>query len=203
MNEIIAEKHGGEIVVRDPFKPDAYHTSASVQELIASANEKVVELRGKFDALYDKQVGDDGETENVVLKPTVAVAAVKALAREIKDADKTLIDYDKKLKDALLDLSGFKAFTVQTKGTGTRIDPLSVRGKFAAMLENLEADTERLDPKPQMPVRKVALVLYATDKGVADLSKKIKEGKFAGVQGYQFAPDEATEKKCVKLIEGK
>lgn len=87
----------------------------------------------------------------------------------------------------------------------TKADPRCAYAKLSAALKALKAkvaafkDTNR----PKEPVRAIALVIYATDKGAADLCAKIKAGRFAGVEGYQFAPDEAAERKAVKIIEGK
>lgn len=41
--------------------------------------------------------------------------------------------------------------------------------------------------KPKAPVRKVPMLLFATDAGVAKLLEQIRKGKVAGVEGYQMA----------------
>lgn len=87
----------------------------------------------------------------------------------------------------------------------TKADPRCAYAKLSAALKGLKAKVAAFKEadRPKVPVRAIALVIYATDKGAADLCAKIKAGKVAGVEGYQFAPDEAAERKAVKIIEGK
>lgn len=87
----------------------------------------------------------------------------------------------------------------------TRQDPLSAYSQISDRLKKLKAQIKeyRDAERPAVPVRAVALVIFATDKGAADLAAKIKDGKLAGVEGYKFAPDEDTERKIVEMMGAK
>ena len=155
-----------------------------------------------------------------VLAEIEAVAA-KVTPDNYKDAE--IADEVKRLKDVVEDLRerGKKLVAEVCAATeaqrvltaidsrlwsySTKADPASAYGKISAAYKSLTAKIAEFKAAdtPAMPTRACAIVLYATDKGVADLCKKIQDGKLAGVEGYKFAPDEATEKKIVKLIEGK
>ena len=47
--------------------------------------------------------------------------------------------------------------------------------------------------KPKAPVRKVPMLLFATDAGVAKLMEMIRKGKVAGVEGYLMAASSEAE----------
>ena len=83
-------------------------------------------------------------------------------------------------------------------------DPNCAYAVLSEALKNLKAKVAEIKERqlPKMPVRAIPVVLYATDKGFNDLCKRIKDGKLGDVTGWQVAPDEAAEKKAVKIIEG-
>ena len=150
-----------------------------------------------------RALNDSVTAENATSKETAS--AIKRLAEVVEDLREKGKELVRSVVAATEAQRVLTAIDARLWNYSSKADPDCAYAKLSDELKKLKAkvaDFKAADA-PQMPVRKVALVLYATDKGVADLSKKIKDGKFAGVQGYQFAPDEATEKKCVKLIEGK
>ena len=158
-NMEVARMDGGAVVVRDPFDGERWYHAANVAAFIGSARARLQERREQFDAL--------GEIGNAPLD------AVKKLRREIEADDKALKDFDAKFKDALLDLSGFKAFAVQVRGTGAKIDPLSVRGAFAQMAATLK---EREDAaKPPMPKHTYFYAVTATDAEHASLQRAMRK----------------------------
>lgn len=126
----IAKKEYGEIVVADPFKPEQYHAAADVEALVKSANERVKERQAEFAALGEITA------DNIMM--------AKALRLNLEKDDTLLKDFGTKLSKALLSLSGFEAYVVQTKGPGARIDPLSARGKLAAMIKDLKAKEDSI-----------------------------------------------------------
>lgn len=127
MNEV-AKMNDGVVVVADPFSPDTYHAASDVQSLIKSALSRMAMRVQQFTAL--------GNIDEAPLE------AVKTLRRAIEEDDAALKDFDGNVKNALLELSGFKAYIVQTKGTGSRIDALSVRGKLGELVKKLKAREE-------------------------------------------------------------
>lgn len=153
----VAKVAGGEIVVQDPFSPEAYHRAADVNAMIASARERLRERRAAFDAL--------GELADAPLD------AVRDLRKAVEADDAALRKFDTDMKEALLSISGFKAFAVQTKGTGARIDPLSVRGGFAEIVKALK---EREDAdKPDAPKHTYFYAITATDAEHAAIRRAI------------------------------
>jgi hypothetical protein len=143
----------GTIVVADPFTPGTYHSDpdAIIKSMFARRDER----RKDFDALGDVATADIGD--------------VKLVYKSLEEDDDALLDFEKKLNAALLDLSGFKAVVVQMKGAKARIDPMSVRGKFAEMAKALKA---RVDAeKPAEPVHTYCIKLTCTDKTLAAVMK--------------------------------
>jgi hypothetical protein len=176
----VARMDGGAVVVRDPFDGERWYHAANVAAFIGSARARLQERREQFAAL--------GAMADAPLD------AVKKLRRDIEADDKALKDFDAKFKDALLDLSGFKAFAVQVRGTGKTIDPLSVRGAFAQMAATLK---EREDAaKPALPRHTYFYAVTATDAEHASLQRamrKVDEG-FGVVSPQNDAEWKAAEK---------
>jgi hypothetical protein len=176
----VARMDGGAVVVRDPFDGERWYHAANVAAFIGSARARLAERREQLAAL--------GEIADAPLD------AVKKLRRDIEADDKALKDFDAKFKDALLDLSGFKAFAVQVRGTGKAIDPLSVRGAFAQMAATLK---EREDAaKPALPRHTYFYAVTATDAEHASLQRamrKVDEG-FGVVSPQNDAEWKAAEK---------
>ena len=131
---------------------------------------------------------------------------VKAVIEETAAAIEDIRERGKGLIKAVLDKTNTTAIITQIDkrlySYSTKQDPDCAYSKLSALLkEKKDAIKAFKDAdRPSVPVRAVALVIYATDQGAADLAAKIKSGKVPGVTGYAFAPDEATEKKIVKLI---
>jgi hypothetical protein len=176
-NQIAKMTTERQVVVSDPFTADIYHGDA--QGVIASITARKKARAEQFAALGD-----------IAAAP---LDAVKKLAKAVGDDDKTLVDYESKLKDALLYISGFKAVVVQMKGAKARIDPLSVRGKFAEIAKALKA---RIDAeKPPLPVHTYVVRLTVTDEG---LNAVLKAAEKAGAQGVCYAA--AQSDKAVKQI---
>lgn len=169
MNEV-AKLTAGEIVVADPFAPDTYHSAKDVGALIASARTEAERL-----SLAYKSLGNIDEAP---------LGAVKDCRKAIQDADDKLKDFDGSVKSALLALSGFDAYIVQTKGTGSRIDPLSVRGKLAEMLKSLKAREDA--EKPADPVHSYVIKLTCTDSALVSVIKAAQ--KAGAVDVYAAAP---------------
>ena len=162
-NQIARRNEAREVVVCDPFAPDTFHADA--QGVIASMMARKKERAEQFAAL-----GDIAEAP---------LDAVKAMAKAAGDDDKTLLDYERKLKDALLDISGFKAVVVQMKGAKARIDPLSVRGRLAEIAKACKA---RIDAeKPPMPVHTYVVRLTCTDDALAAVCKAAEKAGAYGV----------------------
>ena len=158
-NMEVARMDGGAVVVRDPFDGERWYHAANVAAFIGSARARLQERREQFAALGDVS--------------TAPFDAVKKLRREIEADDKALKDFDAKFKDALLDLSGFKAFAVQVRGTGAKIDPMSVRGAFAQMAATLK---EREDAaKAAMPKHTYFYAVTATDAEHAALQRAMRK----------------------------
>lgn len=132
-NAIAKFDEAKELVVQDPFSPDVYHRASDIQAMIASAKARLAARKHEFDAL--------GKIDEAPLD------AVKSIRNAIKEDDEVLLNFDKRFRNALLDLSGFKAFSVQTRGVGAKIDPLSVRGQFAAMMGECDAVISASKPK--------------------------------------------------------
>lgn len=176
-NQIARRTEAREIVVCDPFAPDTFH--AEPQAVISSMQSRKTLRAAQYDALGDLAAAP--------------LDAVKALAKAVADDDKTLLDYEKRLNAALLDLSGFKAVIVQMKGSKARIDPLSVRGKFAEISKACKARVD--DEKPPMPTHTYVIRLTVTDE---DLNAVIKAAEKAGADGVCYAA--AQSDKAVRQI---
>ena len=86
----------------------------------------------------------------------------------------------------------------------SKADPACAYAQLSAAVKALKAKVAgfKSEAKSKVPTRAVALVLYATDAGVAKLADDIKAGKVKGVEGYAFAKDEAAEKKAIKILVG-
>lgn len=186
----IAKKEYGEIVVADPFKPEEYHAAADVVSLVKSANERVKERQEALEKL------DRLNTEEV-----------KKLRLECEKDDELLKNFGSNLSKALLTLSGFEAYVVQTKGAGTRIDPLSARGRLAAIIKDLK-DQEKKNKENQaapMPIKsagtgtiKKMLVIDATPEAWKKIEAAI--GKAGIVKGFCGVLNTAARIKAVKMI---
>ena len=164
---------GEAVVVRDPFAPERYH--ADPMELIRSMNARKRERKAQFDALGDVATAPLGE--------------VRTICEAVEGDDDALLDFEKRLKDALLDLSGFKAVVVQMRGTKARIDPLSVRGKFA---EIVKACKERIDAeKPPEPTHTYCIRLTCTDKALAAVMKAAQRAGAADLYAAAAHTDKA------------
>ena len=168
-NEVLVVRDG-ERVARDPFNRDEWHPVANTEAFIGSTRSRLKERREQFAAI----------TANAA----APIEAVKKLRRDIEADDKALKDFDANFKEALLSLSGFKAFVVQTRGAGKSIDPTSVRGAFAEMVAALK---EREDAaKPPMPTHTYFYAVTATDAGHARIARAIsKEDEGFGIRRPQ------------------
>ena len=165
----------GAVVVADPFTPGVYH--ADPDAIIKSMFDRRDKRRAEFDAL--------GELADAPLE------AVKTALKAIGEDDDALLDFEKSLKDALLDLSGFKAVVVQMKGAKARIDPASVRGKFAEMEKALKA---RVDAeKPAEPVHTYCIKLTCTDKALAAVMKAAQKAGCADLYAASAQSDKAVK----------
>ena len=178
----VARLMGGVTVVRDPFAPDVWHRASNVDALIASARGRLNDRRAQFEALGDLAAAP--------------LEAVRDMRKAVEADDKALRDFDGGLRDALLDLSGFKAFAVQSKGTGARIDPLSVRGGFAEMVKALKAVEDAA--RPPAPTHTYFYAVTATDAEHAALQRAIKKAD----PGYMMVSPQldADWKKAAKLF---
>ena len=156
-NAIAKFNESSELVVKDPFSPSVYHKAADIQAMIASAKARLAARKNEFEAL--------GKLDEAALD------AVKAIRKAVKDDDDVLLNFDKQFRETLLDLSGFKAFAVQTRGTGAKIDPLSVRGQFAAMMK--EADAVIDASKAKEPGHTYFYAVTCTDKEHLKIQKEI------------------------------
>lgn len=155
-NEVV-KVAGGEVVVQDPFSPEVYHRAADVDAMIASARSRLMERRAAFDAL--------GELWKAPLD------AVRELRKAVEADDAALRKFDADMKEALLDISGFKAFAVQTRGSGRKIDPLSVRGGFAGIVDALKMVEDAA--KPDEPKHTYFYAVTATDAEHAAIRRAI------------------------------
>ena len=158
-NMEVARMDGGAVVVRDPFDGERWYHAANVAAFIGSARARLQERREQFAALGDVA--------------TAPFDAVKKLRREIEADDKALRDFETKFKDALIDLSGFRAFVVQVRGAGARIDEAAVRGGLAQMATTLK---EREDAaKPALPRHTYFYAVTATDAEHASLQRAMRK----------------------------
>ena len=148
---------GKAIIVRDPFAPETYHTDAL--SLVRSMHERQAMRREMFAALGDLA---DARLDEV-----------KAVRDATEDDDDALLEFEKNLKDALLALSGFKPVVVQMRGTKARIDPDSVRGKFAEIIKACKA---RIDAeKPPKPKHTYCVRMTCDDDALAAVLKAAKK----------------------------
>lgn len=165
------DKATNAIVVRDPFAPDVWHNAADVGSMIASATERLAMRKGQVEALGE--LGD------------APLSALLELRKGIEDDDRTLLKFDRNFQDALLGISGFKAFVVQTRGPGARIDPLSVRGQLGEMVKELDKAIDAREP-PE-PRHTYVFQVEVTDDGrkaiVAACKKNADKFRYCAPQG--------------------
>ena len=177
-NAVAVREDNGAIAVRDPFAPEIYHTTPDA--IIASMFDRKRKRTAEFEALGD--VAD------------APLDTVKGVLKATEADDDALLDYEKQLREALLALSGFKAVVVQMKGAKTRIDPLSVRGKFAEIINALKA---RVDAeKPKELTHTYVIRLTCTDKALMSV---VKAAQKAGAEDVVSAT--AQSDKAVKAIQ--
>ena len=146
-NMEVARMDGGAVVVRDPFDGERWYHAANVAAFIGSARARLQERREQFAAIN--------------ANADAPLDAVKKLRREIEADDKALRDFETKFKDALIDLSGFRAFVVQVRGAGARIDEAAVRGGLAQMVAALKGREDAA--KAAMPKHTYFYAVTATD----------------------------------------
>ena len=158
-NMEVARMDGGAVVVRDPFDGERWYHAANVAAFIGSARARLQERREQFAALGDVS--------------TAPFDAVKKLRREIEADDKALRDFETKFKDALIDLSGFRAFVVQVRGAGARIDEAAVRGGLAQMVAALKGREDAA--KAAMPKHTYFYAVTATDPEHTALQRAIRK----------------------------
>ena len=158
-NMEVARMDGGAVVVRDPFDGERWYHAANVAAFISSARARLQERREQFAALGDVS--------------TAPFDAVKKLRREIEADDKALRDFETKFKDALIDLSGFRAFVVQVRGAGARIDEAAVRGGLAQMVAALKGREDAA--KAAMPKHTYFYAVTATDPEHTALQRAIRK----------------------------
>ena len=181
-------------------------TALAVLENPQGSMEKAQELcryvKARRDEVLAQIAAADAAIDETNFDSKEATAEVKRLAEIVED----LRERGKELvKDVCAATEAQRVLTAidsRLWSYSTKADPDCAYAKLSAALKALKAKVAAFKEanRPKEPVRAVAVVLYATDKGVADLCAKIKGGKLAGVEGYQFAPDEAAEKKAVKII---
>lgn len=180
MNEVAKITPEKQIAVADPFSPDVYNTSPDA--IIGSMMTRKDSHIAAFDAL--------GNLDEAPIE------AVKECRHAIEDDDALLKDYEKTMLDALLDLSGFKAVQVQMKGTKARIDPLSVRGKFAELIKALKAREDA--EKPQEPTHSYVVQMDVTDsdfkKVIALLAKSGAAYRYVSADNIDKDADDAFKK---------
>lgn len=163
----IAKVEGGLVEVMDPFAGNWVTAAEATDALLKSARSRLAERREAFAALEAK--GADAPLDEV-----------RGLRAAVEADDKRLIDFDRGLRDRLLDLSGMKGLAVQLRGTGTRIDPLSVRGGFAEIVKGLKAREDAATPPK--PRHTYFYAVTATDAEHAALRRaiaKVDEGFLA------------------------
>ena len=158
-NMEVARMDGGAVVVRDPFDGERWYHAANVAAFIGSARARLQERREQFAALGDVS--------------TAPFDAVKKLRRDIEADDKALRDFETKFKDALIDLSGFRAFVVQVRGAGARIDEAAVRGGLAQMVAALKGREDAA--KAAMPKHTYFYAVTATDPEHTALQRAIRK----------------------------
>lgn len=155
----VARMDGGAVVVRDPFDNEKWYHAANVAAFIGSARVRLQERREQFAALGDVS--------------TAPFDAVKKLRRDIEADDKALRDFETKFKDALIDLSGFRAFVVQVRGAGARIDEGAVRGRLAEMIAALKGREDAA--KAALPRHTYFYAVTATDADHAALQRAMRK----------------------------
>ena len=155
----VARMLDGALVVRDPFDGERWYHAANVAAFIGSARARLAERREQFAALGDVS--------------TAPFDAVKKLRRDIEADDKALRDFETKFKDALIDLSGFRAFVVQVRGAGARIDEAAVRGGLAQMVAALKGREDAA--KAAMPRHTYFYAVTATDADHAAVQRAIRK----------------------------
>jgi len=181
VNALIKIGDNSDVVVAEPFNKDEFHNKDDIDSLIVSARKHVEMRSDQFCAI--------GE---IVCAPTDALKEMKAA---LKADDDTLKNYDSALREELLKRSGFMALSVQIKGTKSRIDPISFRGRIQRMIKEIDAELESRKPKPIMHT--YAIQLTCSD---AVLEKIVAKAEELGAEGVLCASpqSDAETKKIVK-----
>lgn len=136
-------------------------------------------------------------------------AESKAELARLGDIVEDLRDKGKQLVRAVVEATEAKrvltAIDARLWNYSTKADPDCAYAKVSAAYKALADRVKGYAKanKPAVPVRARVILLYATDKGMADLAGKIRAEKVPGVVGYLFPADEAQERKIVKMIEPK
>ena len=167
------------------------------QQLCAYINGRKSEILKEIEAA-DAALTD----ENAASKETAAeLKRLDGIIEDLRDKGKKLVEEACALTEAQRVLT---AIDSRLWSFSSKADPNCAYAVLSDALKNLKAKVKDIKERqlPKTPVRAIPVVLYATDKGFNDLCKKIKDGKLGGVTGWQVAPDEAAEKKAVKIIEG-
>ena len=150
-NMEVARMDGGECLVE--VTPELLGTAEGRTQIanagIAVARKMLAELRVRFDALGGGDLGKSqpGETKN--LRYAMEAASKKMLALE-----GMMTDWERKH-------SPFDAYLTQVHGTGTKIDPLAVRGRLAEMIAALKEREKAFSPRP--PRHTYIYAVTATD----------------------------------------
>lgn len=171
--------------------------------------EKAMGLVRLINARRDEVLSEIEAVSAKVTPDNYKDAAIAEEVKRLKDVVEDLREHGKRLvADVCAATEAQRVLTAidsRLWNYSTKCDPASAYGKISAAYKSLTAKIAEFKDAatPKMPTRACAVVLYATDKAIADLCKKIQDGKLTGVEGYRFAPDEATEKKIVKIVEGK
>lgn len=140
--------------------------------------------------------------ENFASKDTAAeVKRLGDIVEDLRDSGKRLVA---KVCEATEAQRILTAIDSRLWSYSNKVDPLCAYAKLSAAMKALKGKVAEFksEVKSTVPVRAAAIVLYATDAGIAKLADDIKAGKVKGVEGYKFAPDEATEKKALKILNG-
>ena len=170
----------------------------TAMNLVRFVNARRDEVLAEIEAASAKVTPDNYKSDEIKNE----VKRLKEIIEDLRDRGKKLVAEVCEQTEAMRVLTAIDA---RLWNYSNKADPECAYAKLDAAFKalKLKIDEIKTANTPQVPTRACAVVLYATDEGVADLCKKIQDGKLAGVVGYKFAPDEATEKKIVKLVEGK
>lgn len=158
--------------------PQTEAANEIISRIHADLVEECREVRAKYEA-----VEPDGTKEQQ-----------KEYWTPLKELDAKYKGMSDELADRVASQTGIDRLFVQIAANRKAVKEL-YKEKWEKFCAIRDAD------KPAEPVRAIACVIYATDAGFAKLCASIRGGKIGGVHGYQCAPDEATEKKVVKIFE--